>query len=180
VKRRALIAGLVLLAGSQAVRAHTPYGQWVVYRKKHLLIGAHRADPTSYVLAKRLSGVLAAQLPKSKSRVARAPTADRIASLMGTDQLDVAVLKIEDALAIRGGAGRFAAYGPIAIRQLANLGDHLLVAHARFPARHAWLVAAALHDAAVLDKAEQSADPVIAWHPGSLAYLQGQPEPALE
>ena len=180
MRRRCLIAGLLLLAGSRAVGAHTPYGQWVVYRKKHLLIGSHRADPPSYDLAKKLSGVLAAQLPKSKSRVARAPTADRIASLLGTDQLDVAVLNVEDTLAVRDGAGRFAAYGPIAIRQLANLGDHLLVAHERFPARHAWLVAASLHEAAALDEAAQHAEPVIAWHPGAAAFLQGEPQPATD
>ena len=32
------LAAAVLLSG------HTPYGQWVVYRKKHLLIGCHKAD----------------------------------------------------------------------------------------------------------------------------------------
>ncbi len=180
MNRRELLGGLLLLTGAQAVRAHTPYGQWVVYRKKHLLIGSHRADPNTYALAKKLAGVLARHLPKAKCRVARAPTAERLASLIGTDHLDVAVLRRTEAVAMLNGSGRFTPYGRVAIRQLAGLGSHLLVAHERFPARHAWLVAAALHAGSAVDEAEQKADPEIDWHRGSLSYLQGQPEPALE
>ncbi len=180
MNRRDLLGALVVLVGAQAVRAHTPYGQWVVYRKKHLLIGSHRADPTTYALAKKLAGVLATHLPKARCRVARAPTAGRLASLIGTDQLDVAVLDRAEAVAMLDGSGRFAAYGPVAIRQLARLGSHLLVAHERFSDRHAWLVAAALHAGSAVDENEQTLDPEVDWHPGSLSYLQGQPEPAHE
>jgi len=43
--RRDVLIGLALAAAScAAAGAHTPYGQWVVYRQKHLLIGAHRGD----------------------------------------------------------------------------------------------------------------------------------------
>ncbi len=73
-RRRALWlsvgAAMVLLLGG-----HTPYGQWVVYRKKHLLIGCHKADPETYDLAKRVVALLDAHLPAAKSRVARAPNA---------------------------------------------------------------------------------------------------------
>lgn len=180
MNRRELLGAVFLLAGAQALQAHTPYGQWVVYRKKHLLIGSHRSDPTSYALAKKLAGVLATHLPKAKSRVARAPTAERLASLIGTDQLDVAVLNRADAVLMLNGSGRFAPYGRVAIRQVARLGSHLLVAHKRFKARYAWLVAAALHAGSAVDETEQIADPEIEWHSGSLSYLQGQLEPTLE
>ena len=63
MKRRELLWVPVLLASWQVAGAHTPYGQWVVYRKKHLLIGAHRADPATYELAKKLAAVLAHSLP---------------------------------------------------------------------------------------------------------------------
>ena len=176
MNRRTLIAGLVCLAGTRAA-AHTPYGQWVVYRKKHLLIGAHRAEPATYELAQQLVGVLAKHLPKAKSRIARAPTAGRLASLIGTDQLDVAVLNQADAVGMLNGKGEFSAYGRIALRVLARLETHLLVAHERFPARHAWLVAAALHAGGAAKEADQSADGAIPWHPGSLAHLEGKPQP---
>lgn len=165
-----------VFAGASAARAHTPFGQWVVYRQKHLLIGAHRADPKTYHLAKNLAGALAQYLPKAKSRVARAPTAQRLASLIGTDQMDVAVLGKTDAIAMRDGTGHFKPYGRIDLTMLAALEDHLLVAHARFPKRHAWLVSAALHESGIDLKADVPTG--IALHPGSLSFVNGDPEPA--
>lgn len=174
MNRRTFLGALLLAAAAKPALAHTPYGQWVVYRKKHLLIGAHRADTRTYELAKQLAAQLAEHLPKSKSRVARAPTAERLASLLGTDQLDLAVLARADAEGILTGAGRFKPYGAIPLRLLASLGSHLLVAHERFPPRHAWLVAAALHD--LVETAETAAGD-LKWHPGALAFRKGEPEP---
>ena len=179
-RRRALGLGLRLGGGAAAallLGGHTPYGQWVVYRKKHLLIGCHRADPETYDLAKRVVEVLAAHLPAAKSRVARAPDAGRLASLLGTEQLDVAALSRADAAAMRQGTGRFAPYGAIALRVLTPLDGRLLVARADFPERHAWLVTAALAGTDVAPPVEASGDPGLPWHPGSRAFLDGRPEP---
>lgn len=171
-----MISALALgLIGASAVNAHTPFGQWVVYRKKHLLIGAHRADPKTYELAKSLAGALAQHLPKAKSRVARAPTAQRLASLIGTDQMDVAVLGKIDAVAMRAGTGHFEPYGRIDLTMLAALEDHVLVAHARFPKRHAWLVSAALHESGIDLIADSPNE--LALHSGSLSFINGDPEP---
>lgn len=171
-----MVSALALVvAGAGAARAHTPFGQWVVYRKKHLLIGAHRADPETYQLAKNLAGSLAKHLPKARSRVARAPTAQRLASLIGTDQMDVAVLGRTDAIAMRDGTGHFEPYGRIDLVLLTALQDHLLVAHARFPKRHAWLVTAALHESGLDPKPDLAAG--LAMHPGSLSFVRGEPEP---
>lgn len=180
MNRRAFLWVPVLLAGWQAAGAHTPYRQWVVYRKKHLLIGAHRADPATYDLARKLAAVLAHSLPKSRCRVARAPTAQRLASLIGTDQLDVAVLDPADAIAMLNGSGRFEPYGPISIRQLARIGGRLLVAHERLPARHAWLIAATLDQTKTIDMRKLEPEPDISWHSGALSYLRGKPQPGSE
>ena len=180
MNRRELLWVPVLLAGWQTAGAHTPYRQWVVYRKKHLLIGAHRADPTTYDLAKKLAAVLAHSLPKSRCRVARAPTAQRLASLIGTDQLDVAVLDPADAIAMLNGSGHFEPYGPISIRQLARIGGRLLVAHERLPARHAWLIAATLDQTRTIDMRSLNPDPDVGWHSGALSYLRDQPQPGSE
>lgn len=177
MNRREFLWVPVLLASWQAVGAHTPYRQWVVYRKKHLLIGAHRADQTTYGLAKKLAAVLAHNLPKSKCRVARAPTAQRLASLIGTDQLDVAVLNSADAIGMLNGSGQFEPYGPISIRQLAKIGGRLLVAHQRLPARHAWLIAATLDQTKTIDMRKLDSDSDISWHSGALSYLRGKPQP---
>lgn len=177
MNRRTFLWASVLLAFGQKAEAHTPFGQWVVYRKKHLLVGAHRADPMTYDLAKQVAAELAEHLPKSKSRVARAPTAGRLASLMGTDQLDVAVLSPEDVAGMRAGTGRFEPYGKISLKLLAHLGTHLLVAHERFPRRHAWLVTAALNEAKIISQ-QSAPTPQIDWHQGSRMYNDGKPMPA--
>lgn len=177
MNRREFLWVPILLASWQTAGAHTPYGQWVVYRKKHLLIGAHRADQTTYDLAKKLAAVLAHNLPKSKCRVARAPTAQRLASLIGTDQLDVAVLDSADAIAMMNGSGQFAPYGQISIRQLATIGGRLLVAHERLPAKHAWLIAATLDQTKTIDMRRLDLDSDISWHSGVLSYLRGKPQP---
>jgi len=178
VNRRFLIGALIVLAGIKPIMAHTPYGQWVVYRKKHLLIGSHRADPKTYEVAKQISKALETHLPKAKSRVARAPTAGRLASLIGTNQMDVAVLNREDAVSMLKGERGYEAYGPIPIRCLAKLGGRVLIAHIRFPNRHAWLVTAALADGEMILQRDQSRDHELQWHPGSLAFLRGEAEPS--
>jgi len=178
VNRRDLLRLILLAAGATIAGGHTPYGQWVVYRKKHLLIGCHRADPVTYDLAKRVVAVLAEHLPAAKSRVARAPDAGRLASLLGTAQMEVATLSNADVAAMLSGAGRFKAYGAIPLRILTPVDDRLLVARADFPARHAWLVASALAGSELASASQRSDDTSIPWHPGSVAFLNGQPQPA--
>lgn len=177
MNRRSFLWAPALLAIGQAAWAHTPFGQWVVYRKKHLLVGAHRADPVTYELAKKVAGELAEHLPKSKSRVARAPTAGRLASLLGTDQLDVAVLSEADAIGMLGGSGRFEPYGKIELKLLAQLDSRILVAHKRFPRRHAWLVTATLSETKIVQKGNEGPVAKIDWHPGSRLYNDGKPVP---
>ena len=121
--------------------------------------------------------LLGEHLPAAKSRVARAPDAGRLASLLGTAQLAVATLSGADAAAMLAGSGRFAAYGAVEIRALTPVAGRLLVARADFPARHAWLVTGALLGTALAPVRELLDDPNIPWHPGSLAFLEGQPEP---
>lgn len=180
MRRRQILRLLAAASAAPLVGGHTPYGQWVVYRKKHLLIGCHRGDPATYDLAKRVVALLAEHLPEAKSRVARAPDAGRLASLLGTDQMEVAVLDARDAAAMRAGDGRFAPYGIIALSLLTPVGDRLLIARADFPERHAWLVAAALVGTDLAPAPDLSAARAVAWHPGSRAFLEGRPEPAAD
>jgi hypothetical protein len=165
-------AWLVTLLGG-----HTPYGQWVVYRRKHLLIGCHREDPRTYELAQQVVGLLADHLPDASARVARAPDAQRIASLLGTDQLEASVLPESEAVAMLDGSGDFIPYGAIALRLLVPVGDRLLVARAEFPERHAWLVTGALVGTKLVADPPRMADSGVPWHPGSVAMIEGRPAP---
>jgi hypothetical protein len=177
VNRRRLLGAVLLAAGASALGGHTPYGQWVVYRRKHLVVGCHRADPRTYDLARRVVAVLDEHLPAAKPRVARAPDARRLASLLGTAQMEVATLGDADAAAMLAGTGRFAPYGPIALGVLAPVGDRLLLAVAEFPRRHAWLVTRALAGTALAPALDGPAGSGIPWHPGSAAFRDGRPEP---
>lgn len=182
-RRRALKAGVLALAWL-AAGAHTPYRQWTVYRRKHLLLLAHRGDGATYAVARALAAVLVDRLPASKARVTRAPHLHRVASLLATDQLQFAVLHRRDAVTMRRGAPPLDAYGAVALAAIAGIGAHVLVARSDVPARHAWLIAEALDGATaagtpvVLPAGEGAAAfeglPV---HPGAAAYARGEGVP---
>jgi hypothetical protein len=181
--RLVLIGALSLLAGG-----HAPYGQWGVYRKRYLLILTTRADPTSHELGTRIAAILAERLPDSRARVSRAPHTERIASLMSSKQMDVALMRRDDAAALRGGAPPFAASGRVPLHTIIGVGDHLLVCRDDFPARHAWLISEALaknrHTLPVplspLPPAAASPDARVPLHPGAQAYFTGRPLPDQE
>jgi len=166
-------AGAWLLAGG-----HAPYGQWGVYRERFLLILTTRADPPSFDLGSRLAEVLARDLPESRARVSRAPHKARVASLIATRQLDLAVMRPADAEALWRGAPPFPDYGPVALRSIVDLGDFLLVCRQDFAARHAWLIARTLDAAGErLDAPVAPAASPVPLHAGAEAYFAGRPLP---
>lgn len=156
-----------------AVHGHTPYGQWTTYRRKHLLVGCHRDDPRTYELAQRLVKTLEDHLPEADARVARAPNAGRLASLLGTDQLQLSLLGTDDAQAMVAGSGTFAAYGRIPLVGLVRVEDRCLLAHEEMPAHHAWLLARAL--GAEWDGPCSNSG--IEQHHGASAWRRGLPQP---
>lgn len=172
---------LAALAGPAS--AHTPYRQWKVYRRKHLLLLAHRDDPKTYALARALAALLLERLPESKARVTRAPDLQRVVSLLGTDQLQYAVLARRDAAAMARGAAPLDAFGQVPLAVLAVLGGHLLVARPDVPDRHAWLIAEALDGGAralpdlALPRPDTPPLPGLPVHDGVGAYLAGAPKP---
>jgi hypothetical protein len=178
-RRRFVRVGLILTAWL-ATGAHTPYRQWQVYRRRHLLIGCSRSDPLTYALAQRIVAVLAAELPESSARVTRGPDAWRLASLLTTGQLEVAVLAAADVAALRDGRAPFEAFGPTELSALFAFGDHFLICRPDFPDHHAYQVVRTLSEnAAAIGGArpiQASASPV-AIHAGARAYALGEPMP---
>ena len=170
--RRAMFAGLAAGCLAPAANAHSLYNQWVVYRKKHLLIGSHREDPVTYDLAQEVASVLEHLVPEAKARAARAPHAERLASLLGTGQMEIAVLAAGDVSGMQDGAGRFAPYGRIPLNLVADLSDRLLVAPETFPAHHAWLVSAAMGE---MGYGIDGVQGPLALHPGAEAQRRGVP-----
>jgi hypothetical protein len=181
--RRAVLQGGAAIAASLLAAAHTPYEQWVVYRKRRLLIGCSRAEPESYDLAKAVAAALLERLPESQAGVSRAPDKFRLASLLSTDQMDVALLLRDDALALARGRAPFRDYGAVPLAVLYAFGDYLLISRADFPEHHAYLVARALNaaPAGVPNGGlppDGLTDPPA--HPGTLAYARGLPPPEAE
>lgn len=174
-RREFLIGGALAAGFAPAAYAHTPYGQWVVYRQKHLLIGAHRGDDRTYQLAKRIVAALADELPEARARVARGPRPERIASLISTGQMLIAVLSEAEAQRMIKALPPFDGYMPIELRGLAALSDgYLLVASPELPDDHAWLVAQALGHATLGHDARGAS---LAAHPGAAAFWSGAPRP---
>lgn len=175
-------AAAILLCG------HAPYGQWGVYRRRYLLILTTRADPPSFELGKRVAEVLADRLPSSKAQVSRAPDKERIASLISTHQMDVALMRRDDAAALRQGRPPFAGHGPVKLFTIVGIGEFLLACRDDFAARHAWLIAEAFDKSRgvlpelLLPRASTSEPPDsrIPLHLGALGYFTGAPMPSLE
>jgi hypothetical protein len=183
-RRTALKLGLAgaawLLCG-----AHTPYGQWQVYRRRHLMIGTSRADAPTYPLGQRVAEVLATHLPESSARVTRGPDAWRLASLITSGQIEVILLSADHVLALRDGQAPFEAFGATRLCSLFVFGDlggdHWLVCRPDFPDRHAYLVVETLAthgDPSLGGRTPDLATSPVPIHPGVLAYLRGDPLPA--
>lgn len=174
--RRSLLVGAACLAAARAGRAHTPYRQWDVYRRRHLLVGTCRADPESYPLGQRLVSMLVSSLPESKARVTRAPDQKRLASLLTTEQLELVLFTMDEAVALEGGKAPFTDYGPYPLRLVFEVEGYALVCGEAFPARHAWLVTEALADHLPVPD-DLVASKKLAVHEGTRAFLSGEPQP---
>lgn len=177
IERRRFLKTGAAASAAVFLSGHTPYQQWVVYRRKHLLIGCHKDDPRTYDLARFTVEILGAQLPAAKARVARAPHAGRLASLLGTGQMDVAIIDAASAVAMTEGSGIFAPYGKTALHLLAPINNRVLVAQTDLPASHAWLLTKALIDKELQTGPNSLNESGLQWHPGSAKFLHGHPEP---
>ncbi|HHP7246286.1 MAG TPA: hypothetical protein ACFE0H_16530 [Elainellaceae cyanobacterium] len=156
--------------------AHAPYPQWNVYRKRYLFILTSKSDAPTFAMGKAIAQTLATSLPESKARVSRAPDPQRIASLLNTHQMEVAIVSKSDAIAMAHGEQPFASFGGIPLYSLADLGDYLLVSSDDFSNHHAHVVTETLYQHADdlmthsdLYFAIPSSDSQISIHPGAIA-----------
>jgi hypothetical protein len=185
-QRRAFLRVGIITAAWFATGAHTPYGQWQVYRRRHLMIGTSKADLPTYPLGQRVAEVLASHLPESSARVTRGPDAWRLASLITSGQLEVILLSAEHVLTLRDGRAPFEAFGATRLCSLFVFDGYWLVCRPDFPDRHAYLVvetlathwAATVGDPTLGGRTPDPATSPVPIHPGALAYLRGEPPPA--
>jgi hypothetical protein len=169
--RRGFLRFLVAGGASVALGAHTPYGQWTVYRQRNLFIVASRTDEKAVALARLVVSGLARELPQARARTTRATDPVRIASLLATGQLDVAVVARSEAQAMLAGSGEYRAVGPTPLRVIAALGEHVLVSVEGLKERHAYLLAQAVDHMRPELPADTSGTmpPQLPEHPGARA-----------
>lgn len=184
VARRRFLSVCAVAGASVLLTGHTPYRQWEVYRRKHLLLLVHRDDPMGVELARSIATRLAANVPSSRARITRAPHLHRVASLLATDQLQFAVVTHQAAAQLLHGKPPLQAYGPIPLTTVGRVGGHLVIARADVPARHAWLLAEGLDGAAfggepfrISGPGEASGPDDLPAHPGAVAYATGLDSP---
>lgn len=183
--RRTLLRSLFALTAAGVAMGHAPYGQWNIYRKRNLLILTSRSDARTYSIGEQVAAILAKHLPESRAKVSRAPSIRRVASLISTRQMDVAVLSQDDATDLVAGRPPFAEFGPVSLRTLVLLGDYLLVCRDDFAPLHAYLLAETLmenageleFDVASPGAAKKAAALIVPIHSGARDYFEGRPPP---
>ncbi len=124
MRRRIFLTGA--LAGSTLLlMGHSPYRRWSLYRARHTVIATDRADAASSPLGERLARHLAARRPDLNATVARSEDPRTLLSLLRSRQLDLALLRAEDAYQGLHGTGPYASL-MTPLRALAGLAPEYL------------------------------------------------------
>ncbi len=148
MKRRDCLRGLGAIALSPIALspiiapplAHTPFPQWKVYRRLHLFIVVNREDAAAYDLGQAIAHTLAEDLPESRARVTRARDALRLASLISTHQLDVALISRSELAAWQHNQSPYDQLQPTPLKELFTTEDYVLICRDDFLAGHAAVV----------------------------------------
>lgn len=177
---------LALMGTAGLLMGHSPYRQWYVYRKRRLFILTSALEKPSFPLGQAIAQVLAASLPESRAMAARARDAGDIVKLLGSQQLDVALLLADDASQAFQGNGRFQEDGAVPLRTLAIFGPYLLVCRDDFSKEQAYLIAKILaeHGSQLITTGLDQGGPPdprtslpLPFHPGALDFYKGRPLP---
>ena len=122
-----------LISSVSPLYAHSPWGQYQVYRQKHLLILSSRDDELSYPFSKELVACLANELPIAKARPARSINIERAFDLLRTDQFQFAVFDRGNIDKMRNATGDFSDRQPVDLGTLLEFGDLRMVVRRDFP-----------------------------------------------
>lgn len=142
--RRTFIASFPLALGETVAFAHSPWGQYAVYRQKHLLILSTRDDKTTYPFSKLLVNAINMEAPKAKARPARARDLERAYDLLRTDQFQFAILSKSNIDAMRTATGQFAGGEPVDLRTIYRFDTLDFVVRADLPKKLVAIVAHAV------------------------------------
>lgn len=133
MKRRHFLCLFFALSPSAASFAHSPWGQYQVYRQKHLLILSTREDLPSYPYSRELVEALNKTVPSANARPARAISLQRVYDLLRTDQFQFALLSKQNVKHLREASGQFAGSPKLDLRTIYEFADLEFVVRADFP-----------------------------------------------
>ena len=138
MKRRDCLQGMGAIA--LLPLAHTPFPQWKVYRKLHLFIVVNRGDAVAYDLGQAIAHTLADVIPESRALVTRARDSLRLASLISTQQLDVALLSRSELTAWQNHQSPYDQLQLTQLQELFEVEDYVLISRDDFRSEHAaWI-----------------------------------------
>ncbi|MFP6778940.1 MAG: hypothetical protein VB916_01490 [Alphaproteobacteria bacterium] len=123
---------------------HAPWGQWQVYRMRHMLILSVIEDKNSYPFSKKIIHSLEKTLPESRARPARARGFRRVYSLLSTDQMPLVVLSKDIAISLLYGTGVFSEFSPVNMNLVYDFGSMVLLARPKMPDSHTWRITDAI------------------------------------
>jgi hypothetical protein len=113
--------------------SHSPWGQYAVYRQKHLLVLSTRDDAESYPYSKRLVEAINKGAPEASARPARAINLDRAYNLLRSDQFQFALLSPGNIEAMRSATGPFSGKPAVDLRTVYKFEGLEFVVRADFP-----------------------------------------------
>lgn len=131
--RRAFLTAIPSLLIPAIAVAHSPWGQYAVYRQKHLLVLSTRDDIETYPYSKLLVEAINKSAPEANARPARAINLDRAYNLLRTDQFQFALLSTENVEAMRTATGPFAGKPPVDLKSIYRFDNLEFVVRADFP-----------------------------------------------
>jgi len=131
--RRSFLIALPAFFVPVVVQAHSPWGQYVVYRQKHLLVLSTRDDAASYPYSKRLVEAINKGAPEASARPARAINLDRAYNLLRSDQFQFALLSRGNVEAMRSAGGPFNGKPAVDLKTIYKFDDLEFVVRADFP-----------------------------------------------
>lgn len=132
-RRRFLAASAAATLVPGLAHAHSPWGQYAVYRQKHLLVLSTRDDAPSYPYSKRLVEAINLGAPEASARPARARDLRRAYDLLRSDQFQFALLSRPNVDAMRTASGPFAGGEKVPLSTIYQFSELYFVVRTEFP-----------------------------------------------
>ena len=177
---KSLLIPFFFLVFTNPALAHSPWGQYQVYRQMNLLIMSTIPDGPTYPYSNKLVKAINEVLPEAKARPARAKNFERVHSLFKTKQIQLVLLSKSNANALIEGSSPFLGYGPIDASILYAFGDLFLLVQNDFPDSKVWLLADAfkkIHSRLPGALTPQQIMVLPNLHPAALLAFRGDPIP---